>query len=334
MGVRGYVPFGEGMVFATHVLPEYVWWQKTENLRRWQGRAGAGIFGNVNRLGIQASLTREESNRFFSREFEDRVPTQDDQGAVTLEVDIGHGFSVFGTGSLRRLAFDETNLVVTVPVSTLDRDEELVRGGVRYHSQRGTLLTLGFEASDVEFEEEGSDRSNTGESVLFSLTQDPARFGFSVDLAWRSLEPKTGPETVAFEDLTGSLNVSYRITPPFEVRLYGQSKLVYSFQEGWAYYFEEVTGLSAEFSLNASVKARVFGELGEAEFQAFDPLVTPLRLDDFESLGAGLEVDFGRVTLLMSASETTYTSTLPQFDRTVNQFLASFSFGSDSGPWG
>ena len=48
-GLKAYLPVGEKVVLAAHILPEYVWWRDNDQLSDWHYRYGAG--GYVDNTG-------------------------------------------------------------------------------------------------------------------------------------------------------------------------------------------------------------------------------------------------------------------------------------------
>jgi hypothetical protein len=52
-GLKAYLPVGEKVVLAAHILPEYVWWRDNDQLSDWHYRYGAGVFGFFNRMTLE-----------------------------------------------------------------------------------------------------------------------------------------------------------------------------------------------------------------------------------------------------------------------------------------
>lgn len=333
-GLRTYLPAGSRWTWAAHVLPEYVWYDDRDDQRRLNGRYGMGLFGNYGRLGLEVTAARVEEARFFSREFEERVNVRDDRGAVSLQIDLGHGISLFGLASLLRVRFLDQGDDALPPLQLTDRDEEIWRAGVRKDLPRGWVLGLGIEQSQVDFVETGSPRSNSGTSPMVELRFNGTDFTFRSEVAWRSLESESPADPWKYDATSGNALAGWRPVAPVELQLYGRRNLVYSYA-ATATYFEDTTlGFGVRSSLGRLANIRLFAEQGRDDYVAFDS-GSPERRDDFDTLGGELGLKLGPLTLLVRGSETQYDSNQPQFDRTMTVIQSSLVFrrgGSDS-PW-
>jgi hypothetical protein len=331
-GVRAYLPFGSDMILAAHLLPEYVWWKEFENRRQLNGRAGVGIFGTAGKTTLEASVSRIDEARFFSREFEDQVNTSDEIGFLSLEVDLGRGYSLFGSGRLRRLEFSDDDVDVDV-VKTLDRDETIYRAGARYKFKRGLTLSLGVEDSDVEFEEVDSVRSNSGTAPLLLIDYVAPDFFIVLEAAGRDLEFEFAPEQLNYEEVTGELRGEWAAFDRAAFQAYTRRDLVYSFTDRWAYFDETASGVGLRISATSWLAVRLFAESGNADFAPISPEF-PMRDDDFDGYGIEFQFEVRRATFHLDFSTTDYTSTLPEFDREVTVIRSGLVFGSrTASPW-
>lgn len=333
-GLRGYLPVGSDLIVAGHVLPEYVWWRDLSDRRRVNGRYGLGLFGTFGRTALELSATRVNEARFFSREFEDQVNTEDEVAFLSLDVDLDLGFSLFGSARLRRLAFDDEDDPDLANVRTLDRDETVYRAGARYTFDRGLGISLGVEDSEVEFEDENSIRANEGTSPFVRFDYDPPDFYAVVELVNRDLEFLRTDRTLDYDEITGHGRFEWEAFERLGFQTWVRRDLVYSFTDEYAYFEEDVYGLGARASVSSWLGMRVFGETGRNDFTEIDPL-TPVRSDDFDTYGIEFQFKVRRATIRLEYSLTDYTSTLPQFDRDVTIIRSGFVFGSPSpSPWG
>ncbi len=332
-GFRGYLPFGSDMILATHVLPEYVWWRDLENRRRVNGRAGLGIFGTFGRTSVEASVARVDEARFFSREFEDQVNTQDEVGLLSLELDLNQGFSVFGTTRLRRLAFRDEDEDIDA-VKLLDREETIQRVGVRYKSPRGLTIGVGAEDSETEFEITNSLRSNSGTSPLVQLQYVGPVLFFSIEAVDRDLEFPLAPELLDYDEVTGEARGEISSSERLAFQFYGRRNLVYSFTERWAYFEETTSGAAVRFTPATWFSVRVFSETGTSDFAPVDVGID-IRKEDFDGYGVELQFAAGRATLHVAFSETDYDANLDEFDRDVTVIRTGLVFGTRTlSPWG
>ncbi len=333
VGLRGYVPIGSELTLALHALPEYVWWQDLSERRRINGRYGAGLFGNLGRTGLEVSLARTDDASFVSREVEQKTNTRDLTGTVAVEVDVGAGFSIFGEGTLRQLRFSALDEGSPAGLDFLERDEELLRAGVRVLLPRGLTVGLGVESSQVDFEL-NDDRSNSGTSPIVQIDYDSGRTALSINLAFRDLEPEPGSQFVPYDEITGSLRSAWRLGSNTELQLFGDRNLVYSSRDRWAYFEDTGVGIGVKTSLSSRLSFRVFVVEGDNAYVSFAP-TSPERVDDFETLGGQLSLEIQRFTFTLGASTTDYTSNFSEFNRSTTIIRSGLALGFSGGsPWG
>ncbi len=334
-GLRLYRPLASEFTLAVHALPEVVWWQDLDDRRRLNGRYGLGVFGNLGRTGLEITATRVEEARFFSRQLEDRVNLREDRAEAKVEISLGGGASLFGSGSSLRVRYPRDEATGFANLAAVNRDERVFRAGVRFPLSGGLELGLGGEYSEADFEDELADRSNSGLSPILTLASSGGELYVSALLALRSLEPEEGSSFVDYEDVTGSLDLSWRTRGRFELQLFADRNLVYSFDEEWASFEDASFGLGLWISLGSRASIRLFATQGVNDYAPVGPLARD-REDDYDSLGADLSFRFGGATLLLGWSRTEYTSDLPDFDRTVTTVNSRLVFGNRRGgsPWG
>src|SRR5690606_978111 len=104
-GLRSYLPVGSDVVVSAHALPEYSWWADREELRRLNGRYGAGAFGFFNRLTLQATAQRNEQLAIRSYEVPEQGNTRQDEIALAAEVGLGFSTSIFTEVGTRRVRY-------------------------------------------------------------------------------------------------------------------------------------------------------------------------------------------------------------------------------------
>ncbi|MEM7583021.1 MAG: hypothetical protein AAF560_06550 [Acidobacteriota bacterium] len=334
VGVRGYVPIGPEMTLALHALPEYVWWKDLDERRRINGRYGAGLFGNLGRTGLEISLSRTDDASFVSREIEQKVNSEDLTAKVSAEVDVGAGFSLFAEGNVRQIRFaalEEDSALRGL--DSLERDEDLLRAGVRVLLPRGLRLGLGVESSQVDFEQNAL-RSNSGTSPLLQVDFDSGRVALALNLAFRDLEPEPGSQFVPYDDVTGSFRTVWRVGGNTQLQLFGDRNLVYSTQDRWAYFEDTGIGVGVKTSLSSRLSLRVFAMDGSNDYVNFEP-TAPQRVDDFEAYGGEVRIEIDRFTLTLGAAVSDYTSNFEEFDRSTTTIRSGLALGFPSGsPWG
>lgn len=333
-GLRLFRPIGPESTFAAHALPEYVWWQDLSERRRLNGRYGVGLFGNFGRAGVELSASRREDASFFSRQLETRVNTRYDVGLAGLEVEAGAGFSVFAAAELRRMRFLDEDDPQLADLDLLDRNEELLRAGVRFSPAAGLTIGLGVEDSSADFQADVRDRSNSGTSPVLQLGFVGTRFDIAANLAARELEPEPGSIFVPYEEITGRAQLQLTLGGRLRLQLYGNRNLVYSTQPLWVYFDDSAVGLGLLTSLGRPASLRLFVEQGSNDYTAVATGRVD-RIDDLDGYGGEIRLSLGRYTLLLGTSRTRYDSNLDQFDREITVIRSSFGLTVGGGsPWG
>ncbi len=247
-GVNTYMTLGSDFIWGTFVLPEYTWWQDLDERRRLNGRYGTGLFGNLGRLGVEATISRFDESSIFSDEVQQQASQRSDRGDLSVTLDLGKGFLLFGDVELRSLSSleDDTSLEF---LNRLDRDETVYRAGVGFRSPRGVKLGIGFERSDVEFDESALNRSNSGDAIVFDFTYEARLFILRGQVASRSVEPEGGADFVPFDDITGDVNLGWRPIGPARIELYARQDVAYSVQPQISYIEYDLAGVGVRFSL-------------------------------------------------------------------------------------
>lgn len=330
VGLRLYRPIGGEMTFAAHALPEYVWWQDLSERRRLNGRYGAGLFGNLGRTGVEISATREEDSTFYSREVETRVNTRYDVGRAALELELGAGIALFAGGEMRQIRFLDADDPLLAELDFVNRDEEILRLGLRFSPAAGLSIGLGVEESVADFVGGARDRSNSGTSPILQLEFEGTRFDLGANLALRELEPEPGSAFTPFEEVTGDARLQLTIGGRLRPQLYANRNLIYALEQRWTYFEDSAIGLGLHTSLGSAASLRLFAEQRTNDYTA---TATGLldRRDDLDVFGADLRLNFGRYTVHLGATRTQYDSSLPGLDRDITVIRSGLTLGSGSG---
>ena len=330
-GLRSWIPVGSDFTIAAHALPEYTWWREFSERNTWNGRYGAGIFGNLGRTGMELTARHDEYATYFSRELEQQVNTRRQQVEAKFEVDAGlGGLGVFFGGSLASLEYEDDLDSPLPSLSAVDRDEDLATLGLNYTFPYGIKAGLGAEYTQARFDPGISDRSNSGTAPIILLDFEGSQVFFKGSFAFRSLTPDGDSQFVDFDGLTGRLQLSWRTLERLELQLYARKLLAYSFTDTWAYYEDSPIGLGVRYAVAKRFRVRLFGETGADDYTPFEA-DGPERSDDFDTLGVDLEVQVSRIWLRFGYSETDYTSNLPVFDRTIRRLGFNVGFGPGNG---
>lgn len=332
-GLTAYLPTGPKVFWIAQAQPEYVFWLDLEDRRELVGRYGAGVFADLNRLGLAANATRVEEQAVVSSETEQLSLAKRDRLALDLDLHLTAAIDLFASGSLTDVR-DEGAVGdgVGPPLELLQREERGVRGGVRYRVAP-LAVELGAEVAEVEFEPGARDLSNRGTSPFVRLRLEGNRIGFDVELIQRSMEPLGGSRLVPVDATSGSLRVT--ITPGWRFTLspYGRRSTVYSLATGYSHFTEDRLGFAVEAPFDR-VGFRAFAEVGENDYEAISGGGAPSRTDDYSAWGLGFDVEVREWLRYRGGfHHLEYDSQLPGFDRTIDRFESSINLSLQAGTW-
>lgn len=330
LGVRGWLPVGSDFTLAAHVLPEYTWWREFSDRNRWNGRYGAGLFGNLGRTGMELTARLDEFASYFSREFEQQVNTREEELAAKFEVNVWSELAVFFGGSLESIDYETEDFLPLPSPSAVDRDESRGTVGVNYKFPYGVTAGLGVEYTQADFESGPSDRSNSGTAPVLLVDFEGNQLFVTANLAYRSLTADGDSQFVDYDGFTGRGQVSWRTLDRLELQLFGSNLLAYSFTNQWAYYEYRPIGLGVRYAFATWVRTRLFGETGADRYTPFD-LDGPDRTDDFDTWGLDVDFKVSRVWIGLGYSETDYSSNIPLYDRKIRRLGFSVGLGTGNG---
>jgi hypothetical protein len=336
VGLRAYLPNGPKVIWAAHVLPEYTWYEDSSDRSRVNGRYGVGFFGFFNRLTVQAQATLQEQLDVVSAAIQQRVNSRDESLNLVAELRLAASVNLFGSYSSSTVAYlleeDERLDPTIAPFDLLDREEQVARAGVRYRTRNDWLIGLGVEESDTQFDDPLLDRSNSGTSPYLELSIPTRSLLVSLDLVQRDLEPDPGSTFVPYDDLTGSLALTFgsrrsRLSPT----LYARRELVYTLDAS-SYLVDERFGVRTGFPIGRRLALRLFAETGTHDYALAG--FGPARSDDVTAFGADIDVPLGRQARFnVGYSTEDFESSPPGFDRTVDIVRAGVTFGASRTPW-
>ena len=328
-GFRAYLRNGSKATWVAQVLPEYVWWRKQSERRRLNGRYQLGFNGYFNRLTVEVLAGRQQQQEIVTPEVPVPVSSRTDGGEILTEVKLSGAIYAFAAASLQQ----QNNLVDdladprTEDLVLLDREERVIRGGLRWQPRERWSVALGVERSQAEFDHDALDRSNSGTSPVAELHFKGRRLGFQADVAARSLEARQGAAFVPYDKVTGHAGLTLGTPQRLSATLYGGRDLLYTLSTAYAYLDDERAGLSVDFGLGRRLSSRLFAESGSNTYTAF-VAATPRRRDDVSSYGASLTFGLPRnLSFGLHALRSEYDSDLPGADRTYTTVGTTITLG-------
>lgn len=318
-GFRGYLKMGRHWVGAAHVLPEYIWWQKDESRRGFGGRLGLGAFGYYNRLNLEISARRRETQSFFSSELQELATIREDIARVGFEFEIAKPFTVYGRHiQTESKSQEESGLLFNL----LDQRRETTRVGVKYRLPPGIFLGLGLEETTRDFDDGARNLSTNGTAGVFEASYEGPRFGSGLVLRAESLDPRQDSDFAPLDLITGNLETSWNLRRSINLILYGRRNLHYSIRDENSHYVAERFGVGMDFTLQ-EVGLGLAAEIGQDDYRSL-AATTPNRQDDVLALSMSLNFSLARALFLnVGVIHTVYTSTTSELDRDITVFGAT-----------
>lgn len=333
-GVVGYLRLGPKLLAAAFLLPEHVWWQDLSELESENMSFGAGVFGALNRLQLEAELRRDERQRLLSSELTVPVDVRQERAALRFDIDLRGPLSVFAAAAADELRHFG-RAAAAIPggrLDVLDRDEERAGVGVAYRRASAWRVGLGIEATDTRFPIDPAGRSSSGLGPLAEVTFTGDRLDADLVASYREIDFEAG-EAGDRNELTGIGRVGWKASRRLRLDLYGERALIYSALSSDAFFLQDRIGLSVGSPWSRRLRARVFLETGSDDYAEVEAGLG-VRRDDVTGLGGDLGLDLGRrLTLRAGMTRVEYDSNLPGFDRRVTVLRFGLEAGGEPDPW-
>lgn len=336
LGLKAYLPVGPKVVFAAHYLPEYTWWQESEDLRGWHLRSGLGMYAFFNRLTIEVAGTGTDLLDYVSSEFDSPATVERLSLGLNAHLDLYGPWGVQVAADYDEASYDDTGVenVFGGQLELLDRTEQRVRAGVSYTLRNGLRVVVGAQWSEVSFDNPERDRSNDGLGEFVSVSHTGTRWAAGIDLTHHQLDPLEGSEFVPFEGFGGQARLTWRGRNRIGLTGYAGRNIVFSLDQGSSYFLDQRYGAAVDWLFGWRTQLRVFGELGDNEYKSVSG--APFRRqDDYLGYGADVQFKFSESTaMVVGFARQEYDSTLNGFDREITTLRVSVNLGSGLlSPW-
>lgn len=331
-GFRAYLPNGTKAMWTAYALPEYVWWDRETDRRRFDGLYGAGFDGFWNRLTLNVTAGSDAQQQILTAELPTLTSVRVDHAGVAAELGLTAAFSLFASGTVtQQRSLVDSKDPLAVELAALDHDEQVERGEVRWRPGGGWMVGAGAEHSDVTFTDHGPgaiNRGNTGTAPVLEVQRLHGRLFVQADVAQRSLNATQGSSFVKFDKTTGHFTVSYEITTAVELFGYLNRNLVYSVVPGYSYFDDIRHGGSLHVKLGHRSRVSVFGETGSLGYTVISG-EAPERRDDLVAWGGALAFDVTRgAVVALTGSSTRFTSDFPGAGRSINTLGITFTLAA------
>ncbi len=330
-GLSAFQKLGSKSLFSAYVAPEYSWWRDQSELSSLNLNWGAGWFGYFNRLTIGANVGRTKRERPLSDELEAPLTIEQDRREVSAELVLTDAITVFGetTETETRHTTEVQRLIPGLMSQTLDRDSDTTRIGAVLEVRRWRI-GAGVESTDIRLLIDPDGRSNSGDSPFALVRYDSE--SLDLDLSWVDRELEFDNPLLGRESLTdGYARVALDLSEGARISVYGARTLGLSVLATNSYLVNTRGGASLGLDVGRRARLTVFAEQGEADFRG--PSLDP-RTDDLDALGAQLDWRLtGDLELGLYFRDSTWDSSLDDFDRSQSSFGVNLEIGTDLFPW-
>lgn len=333
-GLKAYLPTGPKVFWSAHALPEYVWWRRLDERNRLNGRYGLGLFGFFNHLEIEALASRREIQTVVSAEEPERINSRQDRFSLGTRLLLTPKTALFAEGTVQEIEnlLGAEERQIAGPFDRLNRDEVVLRGGVRYQVRDNVSLGVGIETTEVDFTDPDFDRSNEGLAPIFELDVDRGKLRIESSFAWRDLESRGDSSFTTYEGLTGHLIVRL-VGNRLEIIPYVRRDLSFSLDFAYSHYEHDVGGLATNLDVGTRSVLRVYGEVGTSRYEAVDPSA-PERQRDFVAYGTELAIDLPwDLSLTFGADRVAYGSSLVDDERELTSLRIGLIVSGGPSPW-
>jgi hypothetical protein len=328
-GLRGYLRLGGHGMLATHVLPEYAWWQKQSERSAVVGRYGLGLFHWFNRLETELTARRTEDVGFLSPDLLLRAPIRSDEFTAKAQLRFLGSLALFvsGQGYRNRVELDTETSTPLDPAQLLDRDGQEVRAGLRYllRSERG-YIGAGALEERTKFQDVDESRSSKGSSWYAEANVHGNHADISVRYDQRDLEPD-GSTFPGYHAPNGT--ASFVLHPGWRLsyQLYGRRELLYSAIITDSFLEEQRLGAGLNTSIGPGA-LQLFYEAGDDDYFG-----ATSRHEDVTAWGGWYEMSVRKLNFRLGGRETEFQPDLGPV-RKVNELLGSISMSfGPRGDW-
>jgi hypothetical protein len=333
LGLHGHVPFGPKVVLGLVALPTYTWWSDLEELRDWNYTYGAGLFGYFNKLTVEVTAVESKTQQIQAPQFGPPADETRRQLAAAAEVALLGRLAAFATGSHAQIRFDEPGDadLPDIDFSGLDRDEDIVTAGLRYRWSSRVALGLGIQASEVAFEQEERDRSNSGEGGILDLQLGFGELDLNLSYGNIRLKPTGASRFQAYDGLVGTSSLHWRGGTGWEAALYGGRSLSFGYTLSSA--TEDVRyGVNVSFPLGWRLRLGGYAEQGTITYLGV--LGTSQdRAEDVETYGADANIKISGWTVRAGLSTSEYVGTANETNRKITTVTIALSLPGAFQSW-
>ena len=317
-GANLILPMGRKLYLTGSVIPEYTYYQRLTDRRLFGGNYGGSAIALFNRLSVEAGGNIDKAIGPVSSELERSAPGRQTNQFVRSEIEVFRRLSFFGSAQRQEQRYELTasDVASGTTLDQLERNETVARGGVRYALRSYFDISAAVENGTTDFVSARTSDNST-HAVIAGIHYDRPRFFVNVSGGSRTGEARGSFSTFPrYSTTTGSYYAAYQLGVPLAVDAYGHRSVVYGLYAGNPYFLETRNGIGFTLPVGQRLGLRGFTEAGKNAYPIRSGGV--LRTDDVTVVGGGIAYRLYRTTTLtIVASDTRYTSNIPDFNRSI-----------------
>ncbi|MEO6326668.1 MAG: hypothetical protein ABIQ65_18740 [Thermoanaerobaculia bacterium] len=330
-GVRYIVPAGTRVFVRGEISPSYYYALNATELRRFGWVNHASLFAFLGKVTIEATGGYERETVPLSSEDLQPVGLTSTRFAVTSELDLFAKISLVGEVAGFGRRYDTTGSTPTsaTQISSLEGDDLLLRGGLRYRLSSFLMLGGSYERSRFRYTS-ATNRNNDETGYVVSAQYQRIRLALNGLVGIREFRASDS-SFPSYSGVTGAVLVSYQLLRPLTLQASWTRNLVGSTYLENPYFVETRYGAGFGLQLGRRIDLHGIFEIGTNRYPLVlnSGAVTPVaRKDDVTVLKGDLSVRvFRAVRLVGGVSRSRYTSNIPGQDRSVLAFTTTLDFG-------
>jgi hypothetical protein len=329
-GVVSVLPVGSNLFFVDELGASYNWYAFNTARRSlgWNNRLLS--YAYVGRLTLEMTGDSHRSTVVLSSEVERPVVQTILNGSIRAQFDLGSRTSLAGGLTLRQTRYDTSGLsdVDAASVPKLEGSDTVASLGLRYRLGSRFVLGGDLERSQFNFLQESQLRNSTGTGYIGTIEYLGTGFTANVYAGLRELEGGADSAFPRFRGASGGARIGFPLLRIARLELIGTRTLENSLFQGNPYFVQDRYGASLTIGLR---KFRVIAgvERGSNDYEVAVNTANASevrRRDHVTTLRGG--IDFPvilRARLKVHAYQSTYTSNMPGFDRTISGVSTDFS---------
>ncbi|MFZ2492709.1 MAG: hypothetical protein WA208_14610 [Thermoanaerobaculia bacterium] len=338
-GIHWTLPFGPKGYIRGDALPEYSWYKDLADRRFFGGTYNASAVALFNRMQLEGTVGTSKRIGYVSSELEAPAILGTNDVGLDAEVDIlPSRLSLFAAGQTRGLDYDAGDVAGSdelARIDELDRDDSLVRAGLRYRLTSFFDVSVAGEQTRSEFDTDALRRDNESQAAIVGIHYDRPKFYVNLSAGQREGTALNGSSFREYSATTGSYFAQYEFSAPLTAEVYGHQRVTYGLFADTPYFFEDRNGLALTARIGQRLALRAFGDVGQNDY---DVAVSPgrgqpavVRVDDVKTFGgtASFRV-YRNMALAVTVSQSDYTSNLAEYDRSIVRVQTGLVISGDS----